>query len=122
MGTLPLAPLTDAAAVDLPAVVERIDERLRQELAPAAAEKLRAAMFMLMGLRYSEEETQPLYERLMAMIDLSKSSTFQMVLAEGALTNEKRVLLLQGASASANRTRLPSRPSRQLLVLRNWTP
>src|SRR5438270_895454 len=80
VGLLPLAPLTDAAAADLPAVVGRIDERLRQEVAPAAAEKLRAALFLFMGLRYAEEQTRPLYERLNTMIDLTKSSTFQIIL------------------------------------------
>jgi predicted transposase YdaD len=100
VGALPLAPLTDAAATDLPAVVERIDQRLRQEMAPAAAEKMRASMFMLMGLRYPEEVTRPLYERLLTMIDLSKSSSFQLILkqgrAEGALASAKQILLLQG--------------------------
>ena len=113
VGTLPLAPLTDEAAPNLTAVVEQIDERLQKELPPPAANKMRAAMLMLMGLRYSEAIIRPLYERLTSM---KESVTYQMIVAEGLaegraeglkqglekglekgkLAGEKHLLLLQG--------------------------
>src|SRR5947209_6604922 len=47
LGLLPLAPLTDEAAAQLPAVVGRIEDRLRRETIPEQADKVRAAIFVL---------------------------------------------------------------------------
>jgi predicted transposase YdaD len=52
LGTLPLAPLSDMTAEELPAVVARMAERFRQEAARETRGELWTASSVLMGLRY----------------------------------------------------------------------
>jgi predicted transposase YdaD len=95
--TLPLAPLTDEAESQLPAVIERLDERLRQEASREKAAKLRAATFVLLGLRYEA----PLIEQLFRGItEMEESSTYQLIVsrgeAKGKLEEARKLLLRQG--------------------------
>jgi predicted transposase YdaD len=55
VGVLPLAPLADDAAVQLPAVLSTIDQRLKVEAGRDVANKLRAATSILMSLRHSPD-------------------------------------------------------------------
>lgn len=80
LATLPLAPLSDLAGEALPAVLQRIEKRLRREASPAQADMLRAATFVLAGLRYPPEILIPLFQGMRAM---RESSTYQYILAEG---------------------------------------
>jgi predicted transposase YdaD len=80
LATLPLAPLSDLAEEALPAVLQRIEKRLRREASPAQADLLRAATFVLAGLRYPPEILIPLFQGMRAM---RESSTYQYILAEG---------------------------------------
>jgi predicted transposase YdaD len=95
--TLPLAPLTDEAASVLPAVIGRIEERLRQEVPPEEAAKLRTATFVLLGLRYSSQVAEQLFRGVTTM---EESSTYQYIVskgvAKGRVEGEKRLLLLMG--------------------------
>ncbi len=99
LGMLPLAPLTDEAAAVLPAVIGRIDERLRQEASPEEADKLRAATFVLMGLRYSDELSERLFRGITTMED---SVTYQAIIRKGAargrVEEAKKFLLILGRS------------------------
>ena len=61
VGLVPLAPLTDVPAADLPQLVGRMAERINAEPRPRAA-KLWTATYLLMGLRYSDELTDSLLE------------------------------------------------------------
>jgi hypothetical protein len=93
VGLLPLAPLTDEAEAILPAVIGRIDERLRGELPPEKAEPLRTATFFLMGLRYADELVAQLFRGVITMED---SSTYQMVVSKGKVLEARKLLLLMG--------------------------
>lgn len=93
LGTLALAPLTDEAASRLPAVLSRMEERFQQEAAPPLAAKLRAATFVLLGLRYPAEMIRQLFQ---GVIGMRESSTYQLILSEGELREAKKLLLLQG--------------------------
>jgi len=93
LGTLALAPLTDEAANQLPAVLRRMEERLQREAAPPIAAKLRAATFVLLGLRYSGEMIDQLFQGVMAM---EESSTYQLLLTKGELRHARRQLLTLG--------------------------
>jgi hypothetical protein len=91
--TLPLAPLTDEAAPVLSAVIDRIEERLRQEVPPEEAAKLQTATFVLLGLRYSRQVAEQLFRGLTAMED---SSTYQYIVFKGELKEAKKLLIRQG--------------------------
>jgi predicted transposase YdaD len=80
LATLPLAPLSDLAGETLATVLRRIDERVQREAPPAQADMLRAATFVLAGLRYPPEILVPLFQGMRAM---KESSTYQYILAEG---------------------------------------
>jgi hypothetical protein len=88
LGTLPLAALTDQAVNQLPGVIVRFEERLRELKAPAdAANELRGIAFVLMGLRYDKEYVQRLYQGVLGM---QESSTYQWILEQGAARGAAR--------------------------------
>ena len=89
LGTLPLAPLTDEAEADLTTVVGQVEQRFRAEASAAEADKLRAATFVLLGLRYERAVIAKLFQGVTSM---EESSTYQWLISRG----EKRALLLQG--------------------------
>jgi predicted transposase YdaD len=93
LGLLPLAPLTDEAATDLIGVVARVENRLRAEASPDAANKLRMATFVLFGLRYKEDLATQLFRGVTVM---EESTTYQMIMARGRLLGKREDLLLQG--------------------------
>ena len=55
LGTLPLAPISDVSATDVPDVIRRMDQRLRRPRERARAAEVWAATHILLGLRYSAE-------------------------------------------------------------------
>src|SRR5216683_1714372 len=91
--TLPLAPLTDGAASVLPLVIDRIEQRLCQEATPEEGVKLRTAAFVLLGLRYPPQVAVQLFRGVTSM---EESSTYQYIVAKGALKEAKKFLMLQG--------------------------
>jgi predicted transposase YdaD len=80
LGFLPLAPLTDEAAAQLPTVIGRLEERIRREAGLEEADKLRTSAFILMGLRYSEELIDSLFEGVSTM---EESVTYQAIIRKG---------------------------------------
>jgi predicted transposase YdaD len=90
---LPLAPLTDEAAAALPLVIGRIDERLRQEVPPEEADRLRTATFVLLGLRYPPEMAEQLLRGITAM---EESATYQYIVSKAALKEAKKFILFLG--------------------------
>jgi hypothetical protein len=54
---------------------------------------MRAAIFVLMGLRYSAEVTQRLFAGVTAM---EESVTYQAIVSKGQLREAKKILMLQG--------------------------
>jgi hypothetical protein len=66
LGTLPLAPLCrmpgDAAVEEaLPAIVRRIEERLKREATPEEGPRLMTAAFVLAGMRIPKEVAQQVF-------------------------------------------------------------
>lgn len=80
LGTLPLAPLTDEAAADLRGVVLLADERIRGQARPEESDKMRAAMFVLLGLRYDRAVIEPLLREVPM---LRESSVYEIWSGEG---------------------------------------
>lgn len=101
LATLPMAPLADVTPERLPAVIRRMDERLRREATPQQAGTLWTATYVLMGLRYPAELARRLVEGVARM---RESATYQAILIEGReegrqegrADEARRLLLLQG--------------------------
>jgi predicted transposase YdaD len=56
LALVPLAPLTDEAAGNLPRSIERAISRVRQELPRDRSDRMETALFVLLGLRYEPDE------------------------------------------------------------------
>lgn len=99
LATLPLAPLSAGAEAEAASVLRRIEERVVREASPAAAERLRAGTYLLLGLRYPQDVINDLLRGVGTMAEALKvSSTYQTILAEGRAegrAEEARRLLLQ---------------------------
>jgi predicted transposase YdaD len=88
LGTLPLAALTDEAAPTLPAVFAGIDERFQHEAAaPSEVGTLRAALYVLLGVRYDRDAIDRLYQGVQGM---EESVTYQAILEKGEARGEAR--------------------------------
>ncbi len=98
LATLPLAPLCDDAAADLPGVIRQIDERVRREAKPSEIPQFWLATYLLLGLRYSDDVAEQLLRGVRAM---KESSTYQAILAEGRAEGRaeeaRRILLDLGS-------------------------
>jgi hypothetical protein len=98
LGTLPLAPLCRMPAGTtlqeaLPAILQRIQERLTQEASREHAAKLWAASFVLTGLRLTREAALALFQGVQNM---EESATYQYILEQGATRAVRKLLLRQG--------------------------
>jgi predicted transposase YdaD len=101
LGTLPLAPISAVTEADLPAIIERMKERLGRRSARAQAKDLWAATYILMGIRYSRDMAAIL---LRGVISMEESVTYQAILEEGeargmvkgAIEALREVILTQG--------------------------
>lgn len=101
LGLVPLAPLADLREPDLPAVVGGMKSRIDGQPDRPLAAKLWAASYVLMGLRYERAQADNLLSGVMQM---EESVTYQAILErgqqkglqQGALTELRKVLLLQG--------------------------
>jgi predicted transposase YdaD len=80
LATLPLAPISRVTPQELPAVIQRMDERFSREALPGAAEDLWTATYLLMGLRYEPQFANRL---LQGVRNMRESSTYQAILSEG---------------------------------------
>ncbi len=93
LGTLPLAPLSaEVTEANLPAVIRRMEGRLR-EAAPADAAKLWTVTFVLLGLRFPRPLALQLLQGVHAM---KESVTYQAIVEEGEIKRAKKVLLRLG--------------------------
>jgi predicted transposase YdaD len=96
LGVLPLAPLADVQSEQLPAILDRLDERFEREAASSSAvDDLWAATLLLMGMRYDKSLILGLGERLQRM---RESVTYQMIVEEGIEQG-----LIQGELAATRR-------------------
>jgi hypothetical protein len=80
LGVVPLAPLGLVREEELPAVVDQVKERLKVAASPRRTAELWVATYILMGLRYGEEQTNSL---LQGVFSMKESVTYQAILREG---------------------------------------
>ncbi|MDQ2730414.1 MAG: DUF4351 domain-containing protein [Armatimonadota bacterium] len=97
VGTLPLAPLAAVTREELPYVIRRMEDRIRQEVEPGEAALLWSATYILMGLRYPPELAGQL---LQGVRNMKESTTYQAIIQEGRqegrMEEARRMLLLMG--------------------------
>ena len=87
LGALPLAPLANVSTEDLPSVIDRMQERLRQETTPADAAELWTGTYVLMGLRFPRELSSQLLRGVRGM---KESVTYMEIFEEGEAKGEAR--------------------------------
>ncbi|MBY0526903.1 MAG: DUF4351 domain-containing protein [Gemmataceae bacterium] len=84
---------------ELPAVIAQMKQRLDREATRSEATELWSAAYVLMGMRYADALIQTLLQGVIAM---EESVTYQKVIrkgeAQGALSEARKMLLLQGRS------------------------
>jgi predicted transposase YdaD len=81
LGTLPLAPISAVTEAELPGIITRMDERLgRRRERRGDADRVWAATYLLMGLRYSGQLAEVLLRRVWSM---EESVTYQAMMAKG---------------------------------------
>ncbi|MGL4553659.1 MAG: hypothetical protein ACRC33_21055 [Gemmataceae bacterium] len=94
---VPLAPITDAAAADLQGTVNRAVTRLRGASDGVPVDKMEAAMFLLLGLRYDAVTVAALFQGVQEM---ENSSTYQLILrrgeARGLVRGAREVVVVLG--------------------------
>jgi predicted transposase YdaD len=92
-GTLALAPISNVPEGEVRRVIGRMKERLSGPKAPPRAADVWAATYVLLGLRYSDEFANALFEEVLGMED---SATYQAIVRRSRAEEGRRVVLLQG--------------------------
>jgi predicted transposase YdaD len=80
LGTLPLAPISAVPKDEVPGVVQRINDRMREARDRVQVERLWTATYVLMGLRFEQSFTDKLLEEVLGM---EESVTYQAIVAKG---------------------------------------
>jgi predicted transposase YdaD len=97
LAQLPLAPISAVTEKELPGIIGRMEQRLRGRRARKQAETVRAASYILLGLRYSPALAAQLFR---GVVSMKESSTYQAILeegrTEGAVTEARKLLRLFG--------------------------
>lgn len=93
LGILPLALLGDVEEAAFPGVLHRMNERLEREANSEQEPLLWTAAYILTGLRLPPEALFSLFQGVSLM---RESSAFQLMRAEGAVLELKKVIRLQG--------------------------
>lgn len=97
LATLPLAPLADVSADELPGIVRRMEGRIETEALPEDRGVLWTTTFLLLGLKYDPEFSR---QRLKGVLAMKEPSTYQHILqegrAEGELQEARKILLRLG--------------------------
>lgn len=95
VGILPLALLTDDARPILTDLVRRVVERVDQELGLSpAADTVRTACYLLLGMRYDDETIDQFFAGVTPMLE--QSSTYQKILRDGRRQGKQEYLLRLG--------------------------
>jgi hypothetical protein len=80
LALLPLAPLADLGRSELPTIVTRMANRIDEEATTEVAGEIWTSTFILMGLRYSAEQTEAV---LKGVLTMKESVTLHAVLERG---------------------------------------
>src|SRR5262249_20538157 len=94
-GTLALAPISNVSEGEVRSVIGRMRERLSGPKPPRRSRDIWAAAYVLLGLRYSDEFADALFEEVLGM---EESATYRAIVRRGRAEGERRLLLLQGES------------------------
>jgi hypothetical protein len=86
-GLLPLAPIGDARADELPAIIERMKQLLRRRPRRMDEGDFWTATYILLGMRYSRETAGVLLRGITAM---EESVTYQAIIEQGEARGEAR--------------------------------
>lgn len=87
LALLPLAPLTNISAEDLPSVVQRMERRIDTEAPAEERGLLWTTTWLLLGLKYDPEFSRQLLKGVMGM---KESSTYQYTLEEGRVQGREQ--------------------------------
>jgi hypothetical protein len=93
IGTLALAPISDVPENQIGHVIRQMKERLSGPKAPRRAADIWAATYVLLGLRYTDEVANALFEEVLGM---EQSATYQAIVRCGRAEEARRSLLLLG--------------------------
>ena len=110
LGLLPLASVSAVGRHDVPKVIEKMAERLRQEVPRAVEADLWTATFILVGLRYSPEFAASLLQGVRNI--MRESSTYQSIIEEGlakGLAEGRTVGLIEGRTVGLTEGRTEGR-------------
>jgi predicted transposase YdaD len=83
LAILPIASLANIPDEEVPAVLERVDERITRETKPSTASTIMTASLLLAGMRIDQDQIEQLKGRLSSMNVLRESSFYQMIVEEG---------------------------------------
>jgi len=92
-GTLALAPISAVSEGDVRQVVRRVKERLTGPKSPRRAADVLAAVYVLLGLRYTDDFADALFEEVLGM---EESSTYRAIVRRGREEEGRHMLLLMG--------------------------
>jgi hypothetical protein len=95
LGVVPLAPLGAVRQAELPAVIDRMKERLDREAPRREAANLWFATRYLMSMRYADALIETLLQGVTAM---EESVLYQKIIRKGKAEGARTLLLLQGRS------------------------
>lgn len=93
VGTLALAPIGSVSKGDVPEIIERVRQRLERVRERELAQDVWAAIYVLLGLRYSRDFAKILLRRVLSM---KESVTYQAIIEEGGVLASQKLLLLAG--------------------------
>jgi hypothetical protein len=100
LAVLPLAPVAKVEREKVPEILVAISDRLKRETNPDQAATLWNATRILMGLRYSDEETaemiQGVFHMLYGIRGIEESSVYQGILKKGRADHARTILTRHG--------------------------
>ena len=86
LALLPLAAISAVTEAELPAIIQRVEQRLDGRRARRMAQVVWGAAFILPGLRYSPALAAQLFR---GVVSMKESSTYQAILQEGRAEGER---------------------------------
>jgi predicted transposase YdaD len=94
LGLLPLAPISNVTEAEVPDVIRRMDQRLRQVREQDMVDDILNSTAMLMQLRYSEEFLAMLSDVIRG--ELEQTTLYRTLLRSAQLADWRKMLLLVG--------------------------
>jgi predicted transposase YdaD len=100
LALLPLAPISAVTEAELPAIIQRMGQRLSGRRVRRQAPVVWGAAYILLGLRYSSALAAQLFR---GVVSMQESSTYQAILeegrTEGAIAEMRKMVRILGEDA-----------------------